>query len=667
MNIWEYKEYFDKKMSSLSDDGELLDEKHKFLKLVLSTLDCPDLIVGHFELQSRGIKYDGYYEDEDDCVFHVISLVYFEDLADVTEQNVRDEFEKTKEGSFNLLYAALDKQANIGTETEVGEHVQTLKNAIDSNYDVEFDFYSNVRFPKELPTIKRVGNRDYKIVYEDIDSIYEDFESAENNTALIDFRKTYGESLTAIRISQNENYDVYLTSITGDMLAKVYDDHKGRLMDGNVRAYLKRTQKTNKGISSTIQNDPENFVAFNNGISAVALDKGSDVHRIDDNLFLIKSLDKMQIVNGGQTTVTIYLCSKEDENRNLEKVVVPIKLTLLKQNDEAADLVSNIAVFANTQTAISKSDLASNKPFYKQLEEKSKSICCYMDESHSKDDCFYWSFERTNGLYNTRKRILYNFSRGFEKKYPEKNKFSKKLLAKAVVAASSYPFQVCLGNEKCFQFFNEKIEQNAIIPSDIYYKDCISSLILWREADLIIKKAKLPIKAAVLPYTIGYIAEKLHHYLDFDTIWHTQKINSNLSFAIKIVSKTISDYFNSNLVAHPNILMWGRKPECWREILCLNADNCLSLVDKGTRKIDFFPVNLAAEFISKASNYNDLSLWSDLLRWNESCHCFSSNDIKKLQELISTLQYSMQLSIKKHKENAKTLFLKAVNNGYNFN
>ena len=668
MTALEFKKFFEERISRLPpmEEEDCLDTPHQFLKMITDYMsECSDPIVGHFEMESRGIKYDGYFLDEDEKEFHVLSLIYFDDPVNVDESSRSKAFEEARQGALNFIKAGLKGKSSVSTETEIGEHIQEMMDDLSNGYKTILDFFSNVDLHIDsLPSSSTFEKTEIPFEFYDAPQIYETIKAEENKGLVIQFKNQYKHPILAIKIAQNSDFDVYLASISGEMLASVYRDNKSRLMEGNVRAYLKRTQKTNKGICQTLKTDPHKFAAYNNGISAVAVSEGSDIARIGDNVFLINALDKMQIVNGGQTTVTIFETSKDPID--LSEVVVPMKLTILKKQNEEAELVSNIAVYANTQTAISKSDLASNRPFYKSLESLSMKTACYRTMNHSNGEAYYWFFERTNGLYNTKKRIIWNYNKNFERQFPEKNKFSKKVLAKSIMAFSCDPVSVCMGNEKCFQEFNDFIEKNAVMPNEEYFKNAITTLILWQSADKIIKKNQLPIKAAVLPYTIAYVSYKTNSMLDLNKIWENQKIDKYLQETIDKVSRKVSQYFVSIQKDHPNTLMWGRKKECWEDIKKLVTSLPLNCLSYASAKFTFFPENLAATFIDNMYNFYKTGLWLDLIRWNNKTHALNQREIKFVEEIIGDLERSFRIYDAQLKKMGRKIFMKAVENGYTF-
>ena len=67
-----------------------------------------------------------------------------------------------------------------------------------------------------------------------------------------------------------DDYSAMVAIIPGQWLAEIYEDHGARLLELNVRAFLQASGKVNRGIRDTLRNEPERFLAYNNGISATA-------------------------------------------------------------------------------------------------------------------------------------------------------------------------------------------------------------------------------------------------------------------------------------------------------------------------------------------------------------------------------------------------------------
>src|SRR5690606_37868402 len=147
-----------------------------------------------------------------------------------------------------------------------------------------------------------------------------------------------------------------------------------------------------------VKNTPEHFVSFNNGISAVATGITYEKN-MSKPLTRIEKIENFQIVNGGQTTATLFECYKEKLREKLDEVSVPVKLTVVKNLGEADSFIRDISVYSNTQTAIKKSDPPSNLQYY--IEIKKLSQDCLSTAENQNYICY---FERTNGEYETELR-----------------------------------------------------------------------------------------------------------------------------------------------------------------------------------------------------------------------------------------------------------------------
>ncbi len=132
--------------------------------------------------------------------------------------------------------------------------------------------------------------------------------------------------------SINDDYQSYLAIIPGHILAEIYEQYGARLLEQNVRSFLQFTGKYNKGIRNTILNEPHMFLAFNNGIAATA----EEIELVDlpDNKGKgIGYVKDFQIVNGGQTTASIYHTWKQNKYVDISKIFVQLKLTIMRLSD----------------------------------------------------------------------------------------------------------------------------------------------------------------------------------------------------------------------------------------------------------------------------------------------------------------------------------------------
>ena len=99
-----------------------------------------------------------------------------------------------------------------------------------------------------------------------------------------------------------DDFKSYLCIIPGTALADIYDKFGSSLLEGNVRSFLSTKVAVNKKIRTTILQQPERFFAYNNGISATAMDV--QFEHTEQGLFLVSARD-FHSINGGQTTASL--------------------------------------------------------------------------------------------------------------------------------------------------------------------------------------------------------------------------------------------------------------------------------------------------------------------------------------------------------------------------
>ncbi|MDZ4313485.1 MAG: AIPR family protein [Azonexus sp.] len=151
-------------------------------------------------------------------------------------------------------------------------------------------------------------------------------------------------------------------------IASLMRTHGERLLERNIRRYLGLYgNRVNEGIRTTLQsNNPENFYFFNNGLTFVCEDFSYNALQSSD--YQIK-VENLQIVNGGQTCMTIY---KTLEDMQAEGKTLPIEASVLvriyKLPKDNEDIVLQITHATNSQNPVDLKDLRSNDEKQQQLE-----------------------------------------------------------------------------------------------------------------------------------------------------------------------------------------------------------------------------------------------------------------------------------------------------------
>ena len=397
----------------------------------------------------------------------------------------------------------------------------------------------------------------------DIDRIFrlvgEASSTGENN---IDLRDKYDCNLCMMKMqADHQKYDCYVGMLPGTVLARIYDEHGQQLIERNVRSFLQAKNAVNKGIRDTVRDEPEMFMAYNNGISTVATWIEAD--QLDNGLVSVYKLHGWQIVNGGQTTASLTNAFKS--KLDLSQVFVPIKLTILKSDQNRDRIIAYISKYANSQNKITMSDFSANNPWQVEMEKLSRRIWVPSRQR------MRWFYERARGQY----LVEYNRQsttakkRNFREANPKSRVITKTLAAKCLMCAMQKPHIVSKGSETNFVKFMELIETGQVpSPSERYYKHMVANVILFDKCDRIVKNLQLgDYKANVVAYTIALAYRLCEDKIDLDKIWIKQDIDEQLELLLKELAQKVWVHITSPLIEGTNITQWCKREECWNLLL----------------------------------------------------------------------------------------------------
>ena len=276
----------------------------------------------------------------------------------------------------------------------------------------------------------------------------------------------------------------------------------------------------------------------------------------------------MQIVNGGQTTASIYFSKKKNPEIDLRRVRVPAKIIALRSQDSTAEeaLISDISRSANSQTSVKLSDLSANKPFHVQIENLALS-------TYWPDGIGRWFYERAAGSYNTmllREGTTPARLRQLKESIPTSRRITKTDLAKYLNAWAQRPDSVSFGTQKNFERFmadltNNNSEAPLSLPDVPAYKLMVAKAILFKKAHALVLPMFQQARANVAAYVVSLVANRLGQKFDLDKIWLRQDISAELKRQIQAwaadVNKILHDSAGGRMISE-----WAKKPECWEAI-----------------------------------------------------------------------------------------------------
>ena len=384
----------------------------------------------------------------------------------------------------------------------------------------------------------------------------------ERGTIELDFAKDYDGPVPALEMADaSGEYKTYLAFLPASLLVRIYGEHGQRLLERNVRAFLQAKGKVNKGLQETLRDEPHRFLAYNNGLCCTAAEVSVETN--DDGHSLLKAVKDFQIVNGGQTTASIYHAHKV-AGIDLDDVRVQMKLTVLSNPEDVTEVVPLISRYANSQNKVNTADFSANGPFHRELEELSRTR--YAPPTSGLDRGTRWYYERARGSYGDEK--FKNRTpvaiKHWEAEHPRGQRFSKTDLAKFEHTWDGYPFWVCTGAEKNFVKWTDRCEEHGwpVVDED-YFRELVAKALLFKAADKIVAEhEEAGYKAQIVAYTLAYLTTATTRTLPLRAIWDKQAVPEPIGGALETISREARSYL-TNPPGGRNISEWSKRADCW--------------------------------------------------------------------------------------------------------
>lgn len=410
-----------------------------------------------------------------------------------------------------------------------------------------------------------VGGKSVRLEVMDIERLFRHrAEGRPRDELVVNFNEVCGTPIACVLVpGDTGDYDCALAAIPGTALRHIYEKFGPRLLEANVRSFLSvKARGVNAGIQGTLRSTPERFMAFNNGIVLVVDEMR--LERAGDGAPGIAWLRGMQIVNGGQTTASLYFAKKKYPDIDLSKVSVPAKIIVMREADPAKEeaLISDISRYANSQNAVRQSDLSANKPFHIEVERLSLSIYC-------PDGVGRWFYERAAGSYNTllaREGTTPARLKALKESVPSSRKITKTELAKYIMAWDVRPDVVSLGTQKCFdRFMTELGESEAAgiqsMPDPSFFKELVAKALIFKAVHKTARPMVSAFLANVAAYTVAVIAHSYRDDFDLDKVWLRQGVSSALLEQVSIWVREVNDRLHETANGRM-ISEWAKRPEC---------------------------------------------------------------------------------------------------------
>lgn len=404
---------------------------------------------------------------------------------------------------------------------------------------------------------------------------------------IYDIHELYGKGLPLFYTdTAGGGYTYAMTALPAASLIEMYERYGQQMLESNVRSYLKLNRPTNKKMAATIRQNPSLFTAYNNGLVIVA-----DDVTIDGNGLLTQIINP-RVVNGGQTTATLYHTKKTFPKTDVSSVWVPAKIIVPQamSGQERAELIEKIAESSNTQTAIKGSDLSSRHHFHVYAEQAAGK--CYLS-----DGVGLWFYERTTGAYDAMvHRVATTPAKGKQYKTnitPKKRVVKKGDIVKALSCWDGFPYEASKGNEKNLVAYFNRVDddmqekwkrthggkngddEGAVLDAGYrdlvtmsFFKETIAKHLIYVRTRQIVRSQNIsgfPVHA--VNYTVAVLALKYASQIDLMRVWRApgQEVPADIAERIAEVAEDVA-HMLAELAGGANQAEVAKRPQTWAEV-----------------------------------------------------------------------------------------------------
>lgn len=420
-----------------------------------------------------------------------------------------------------------------------------------------------VKFSRELPD--RYGETRVVAELYGIEQLHRILGEGETRgDIIIDVAGSSGAPIPCLAVgSSGSEFDTYLSALPAALLADAYERFGTRLLELNVRAFLgvRGRKSVNAGLRRTLLNEPQHFLAYNNGIVATVDD--IETVFLPDGGLAITRLAGLQIVNGGQTTASIHRARRQD-GAKLDGILVPCKVIRVG-GAKLGEMVSAISQSANSQNTVQPADFSANDPFHVTVEQLANNT--WIPGATGR-----WFYERARGSYGaaeTKASYSKVQQRKFRAETPKQRRFSKTDLAKTLNAWAGRPDLVSYGNQKNFQHFMQQLKQDhpeGFIPDPVWYRQFVAKLLLFQAVQDVVKSLKFPAyQANITAYTASLLAYRCGSQLQYEDIWNRQSVSPEFKVLMAEWARTVDGELRRTAgMKMPS--EWAKKSDCWQAI-----------------------------------------------------------------------------------------------------
>ncbi len=534
--------------------------------------------------QNRRLRVDGYAYDEFDKTMSLIIADY-----DVSDENRI--LTKTQAGQFqkrlvffvdNALNTQLHK--NVEMSRPCSDLVDLLRDKRKEIRKYQLLIFTTASISSTIKKIESEAIEDVPSECQiwDIERLFQLCGSLNGRSIVeINFKEYTEKGIPCLEASDvaTEAFKSYLCIVPGALLADIYDEYGSYLLEGNVRSFLSTKVAVNKKIRTTILQQPDRFFAYNNGISATAMDV--QFEKTERGMSIVSARD-FQIINGGQTTASLSSARYSyKEKAKLDSIFVQLKLTVIDQtleDDAVTELIQNISRSSNSQNKVSDADFFSTHPFHVQMERCSQRLGARGTGGLQFET--KWFYERARGQYLQKQmRMTPSEKKKFLLQNPKDQLITKTDLAKVRNSWDGRPHVVSKGAQTNFTVFAQLINEDwskddGLMLGDKYFQESVALCLLFRFSEKMIPRQawyQQGYRANIVTYAMALLHTLIKKQfpekeLDLMKIWTRQAVPDAVQTALVDLSERVYDKLTDPNRGVENVTQWCKREACWKSV-----------------------------------------------------------------------------------------------------
>jgi len=362
-------------------------------------------------------------------------------------------------------------------------------------------------------------------------------------------------------------------------------------------------------------------------------------------------LRNLQIVNGGQTTASIFSSKKKDKAK-IDHIFVQMKLSVVDPA-QAEKIVPKISEYANNQNRVNAADFFANHPFHIRMEEFSRRIWARSPDGTFRDT--KWFYERARGQYLDKKAYLSAAeNKGFESEDSKVQSFTKTDSAKFENVWECIPHIVSKGAQANFAHFaklvGQRWEKDPVQFNERYFHHAIARALIFRRLEKLVSQQPWydgGYRANIVAYTLSKLAQlvdSIGKAIDFQKIWQEQTLSPAFENTLVKIAKEVHTVILETPHGISNISEWAKKEDCWKKVAQLNMElprnftsQFVTISDVQTEERQAKKVQRIDDGIVAQRRVYELGneFWSNVLHWVKNERVLTAKDHKIIQVAAS--------------------------------